>query len=152
MVSFLIFGFTTNPNKSAVQSLVGFTTMLVFISNHDLKYLCTQQQFVYLFPSIQKKNQFDVDLTQCTMSSQQRFVFNLEYLSQFILKYLNEGQYQNCHEEQISKLSPIFLFCRKLTEIFKVKDNARNQKRYHYFFVWVYWHLRHSAPWRHRVI
>ena len=66
------------------------------------------------------------------------FVFNLEYLSQFILKYLNEGQYQNCHEEQISKLSPIFLFCRKLTEIFKVKDNARNQKRYRYFFVWVY--------------
>ena len=65
------------------------------------------------------------------------FVFNLEYLSQFILKYLNKGQYQNCHEEQISKLSPIFLFCRKLTEIFKVKDNAQNQKRYHYFFVWV---------------
>ena len=66
------------------------------------------------------------------------FVFDIEYLNQFIIKYWKKGQFQNSHEEHISKLSLIFMYGRKLAEIFKVKDNAQNQKRYRYFFVWVY--------------
>ena len=49
-------------------------------------------------------------------------VYNLEYLSQFFLKFKMQGQSQNSHDEQISKLSLIYIFGRKLTEILKVKD------------------------------
>ena len=36
------------------------------------------------------------------------------------------------------KLAFISIFENALTEIFKIKDKAKNQKRYRYFFVWVY--------------
>ena len=56
------------------------------------------------------------------------FVFNLEYLIQFFLIFKKQRQFGNPHNEQISKLSLIFMFGRKLTEIFKVKDIDQNLK------------------------
>ena len=38
------------------------------------------------------------------------------------------------------KLAFISIFENELTEIFKIKDKAKNQKRYRYFFVWVYFY------------
>ena len=40
------------------------------------------------------------------------FVFNLEYISQFFLKFVKQGQFQIPYDEQISKLSLTFIFCR----------------------------------------
>ena len=56
------------------------------------------------------------------------FFFNLEYFHQFFLKFKKHGQFQNPYDEQISKLSLIFIICRKLIEIFKVKDKDLNPK------------------------
>ena len=55
-------------------------------------------------------------------------VFNLEYHSQLFLKFKKLGQFQNPHYEQISKMSLNFIFCRKLTEKFKVRDKDQNAK------------------------
>ena len=56
------------------------------------------------------------------------FVFQLEYLSPFFLKFKKQEQFQNPSEEQILKLSLIFIFGRKLTKIFKFKDKDQNLK------------------------
>ena len=46
--------------------------------------------------------------------------FNVEYLRQFFIKSFNQGQFQNPHYEQISKMSPTKRSVEKLPEIFKL--------------------------------
>ena len=65
-------------------------------------------------------------------------VFNLEYFSKFSTIYKNQGQFWNMLLMRILKLAFISIFDNELTKIFMVKDKPQNQKRYRYFFVWVY--------------
>ena len=51
------------------------------------------------------------------------FVFNLEYLSQFFLKFIKQGQFQNSHDKQISNMSLIFELADKLTEIIDIEKD-----------------------------
>ena len=47
---------------------------------------------------------------------------DLEYLSNFFIKYQYQGQFQNPHHEQIPKPFLILEFVLELTKIFKMKD------------------------------
>ena len=55
--------------------------------------------------------------------------FNLEYLSQFFIKFKDQGQFWNLLVMRILKLSLIFKIDDKLTEIFKVKGKAQYLKK-----------------------
>ena len=55
--------------------------------------------------------------------------FNLEYLSQFFIKFKDQGQFWNLLVMRILKLSLIFKIYDKLTKIFKVKGKAQYLKK-----------------------
>jgi len=55
--------------------------------------------------------------------------FNLEYLSQFFIKFKDQGQFWNLLIMRILKLSLIFKIDDKLTKIFKVIGKAQYLKK-----------------------
>ena len=55
-------------------------------------------------------------------------VFNLEYLSQFFIKFNDQGQFRNLLVMRIPKLTLNFRFDAVLTEIFKVENKAQFPK------------------------
>ena len=52
-------------------------------------------------------------------------VFNLEYLSQFFIKFKDLGQFWNVLGMGIPKLSSIFEIDEELTDLFKVEDKTQ---------------------------
>ena len=55
--------------------------------------------------------------------------FNHEYLSQFLIKFKDQGQFWNLLFTRIPKVSLIFKIDKELTEIFKVKGKAQFLKK-----------------------
>ena len=52
-------------------------------------------------------------------------VFNIEYFSQFFIKFRDQGQFWNLLVMRIQKLTLIFELDAALTEISKVEDKAQ---------------------------
>ena len=61
-------------------------------------------------------------------------VFNLKYLSQFFIKFNDQGQSRNLLVMRIPKLTLHFRFDAALTEIFKVEDKAQFSKTATWFY------------------
>ena len=55
-------------------------------------------------------------------------VFNLEYPSQFFIKFKDDGQFWNLLVMRISKLTLIFEVYAAISEMFKVEDKAQFPK------------------------